>query len=45
MNNLLSYHGLKEARIRASDKDLPSCTLEQEQLKCKLEKKIGMQQG
>ena len=25
MNNLLSYNGLIEARMRASDKDLPVC--------------------
>ena len=29
MNNLLSYCGLVDAKIRASDKDLPVCTPKQ----------------
>ena len=27
MNNLLSYYGLVDAKIRASDKDLPGLTV------------------
>ena len=33
MNNLLSYCGINDAKIRASDKDLPVCKFQEAKVK------------